>query len=151
MTISAARHTELLSAQSAIARKVFDVVPIQEAWTAQQIGGALQQQTRSSLHFRTLEGCLNTLKEAGLIEEPRRAYFRRIMPREPLKAVPMTKPEETPAQMGAVELLTDIAARARRLADDIEAAAEVIVEQSQSNEEALKKLTQLQSILKSLA
>jgi hypothetical protein len=153
MTISAAKHTEILSAQTAIARKVFEVVPIQDAWTSQQIGGALTQQTRSSIQFRTLEGCLNTLKDAGLIYELTRGRFQRVTPRETLKAVPMTtKPEVIEAaQPGAVEVLNELAARARRLAEDIEAAAEMIVEQSHDNEQALHKLNQLQAILKSLS
>jgi hypothetical protein len=149
MTISAARHGELLNAQSAIARKVFEVVPIQQAWTSQAIGGALQQQTRSSMQFRTLEGCLNTLKDAGLIYEPTPGHFQRVTPRETLRAVPKTE-DEPPRVVGAVELLNELAARARMLADDLDAAASVIAEEQANNVDSARKLQQLQTILKSL-
>ena len=152
MTISASRQRELLNAQSAIAKKVFEVVPMQEAWTSQSIAGALQQQTRSSIQFRTLQGCLNTLKEAGLISEPRTGFFQQVAPREVLKQM-TTKPEyDAPRKSsGAVELLRELADHARVFALDIEAVADVIAEERNSNAEATNKLAQLQAILKSLA
>lgn len=154
MTISDAKHKELLAAQSAIARKVFEVVPIQQAWTSQAIGGALQQQTRASIQFRTLEGCLNTLLEAGLICEPKKGLFQRVTPRGTLQRVAIMPPklnDEPPREVGAVELLTELADRARKLGADIEAAAAVIADEAASNEEAARKLAQLQSIFKGFA
>lgn len=93
---------------------------------------------------------MNKLLEAGLVCEPKQGHFQRVTPREKVKAVPATI-EEPPPEVGAVDMLSELATRARRLADDIDAAAEVIREQEQSNEEASRKLSQLQSILKSLA
>lgn len=152
MTISAGRQHELLNAQSAIAKKVFEVVPIQEAWTSQEVAGALQHQTRSSIQFRTLQGCLNTLKEAGLVSEPKPGHFQQVAPREVLKQM-ATKQDYEPARKssGAVELLRELADSARVLALDIDAAADVVAEEKTSNAEATTKLAQLQAILKSLA
>jgi hypothetical protein len=78
MALSIARQRVLLSSQTAVAKKVFELVPIQEAWTAQEIQGALQRATRSSMDFRLLGGCLNTLKEAGLVAEPKPGHFERV-------------------------------------------------------------------------
>lgn len=87
----------------------------------------------------------------GLINEPKTRHFQRAAMREATeKTMSASKPVE-PATNDAVDVLNELATRARRLADDIDAAADMIGEQQASNEEALKKLSQLQSILKSLA
>jgi hypothetical protein len=152
MTISMSRQQEMLRAQSVIARKVFEYVPMQEAWTAQAISHAMTQQTRASIQFRRLQGCLNTLKEAGLVSEPMQGCFQQITPREKIKAMPQRDETPTPrTQPGAVELLRELADRARALALDIDAAADVVGEERVSNDEAARKLQTLQSILKSLA
>lgn len=126
---------------------------MQEAWTASAISYAMQQQTRASIQFRTLQGCLNTLKEAGLVSEPMQGCFQQVTPREKLKAMPQKHEHETPTprtQPGAVELLRELADRARALALDIDAAADVVGEERAGNDEAARKLQTLQSILKNL-
>lgn len=62
-----------------------------------------------------------------------------------------TQPPETARQQSAVDLLSELAERARTLATDLEAAAELIVKEQEEKEANLQKLAQLQSILKSLA
>lgn len=152
MAFTVARQKELLNAQSAIARKVFEVVPIQDAWTNQAIASALQQQTRSSIQFRTLEGCMRALREAGLVTEPKSGHYQQVMPRESYKAM-KTEPEIelVSAPTSAVEMLRELAARARSLSLDIAAAADVVGEELANNNEGLRKLQQLQSILKSMS
>ena len=62
-----------------------------------------------------------------------------------------TQPPETTRPQSAVDLLSELAERARTLATDLEAAAELIVKEQEEKEANLQKLAQLQSILKSLA
>jgi hypothetical protein len=155
MALSIARQRVLLSSQTAVAKKVFELVPIQEAWTAQEIQGALQRATRSSMDFRLLGGCLNTLKDAGLVAEPKPGHFERVKLREanttmgktfePLVPLVLTRPKTASAEM-----LTELAGRARQLADDLDAAANAINEESEQNAASLKTLAQLQGLLKSL-
>lgn len=156
MALSIARQRVLLSSQTAVAKKVFELVPIQEAWSAQQIQGALQRATRSSLDFRLLGGCLNTLKDAGLVAEPRPGYFERVKLREAITTMGKAFEPLAPIVISAtkppasVEMLTELASRARKLADDLDAAATAINEEHEQNATSLKTLAQLQGLLKSL-
>jgi hypothetical protein len=71
-----------LDGMSAICIKLFDHVPIQEAWTANQITTAMRRQAGTSPDLKTVTGCLNSLKEAGLVKETERGLFRQVVPRE---------------------------------------------------------------------
>lgn len=162
MTISTARHHVLLNEQTTVAQKVFEAVPMQEAWPCHQIHGALQRTTRTTMDYKTFQGCLNTLKEAGLVHEPKMGFFERVKPREPMAKTnvsPMNvspinasrsgEPErERPA---AVEVLYELSNRARALSLDLAAAASMIGEEIEQNAASAQKLSQLQSILKGLA
>ena len=71
-----ARTQELLAGQSGIARKVFDVVPIAEAWTAAQIRAELTRLGASN-DIRIIDGCLRSLVDKKLIQEVGRGLYRR--------------------------------------------------------------------------
>ena len=154
MSMSSARQQVLLSGQTAVAKKVFEVVPIQDAWDHRQIQGALQRATRSTLDFRIMQGCLNTLKQAGLINEPRSGYFERVKLREPTQKM-STKINGEAAHDGercaSVDMLSELAERARTLAIDLDAAADAIAEEHASNAQALQKLDSLRALLKNLS
>jgi hypothetical protein len=167
MSMSAARFREILNGQTAIARKVFEATPIAEAWAAFEIQTVMQRTTLTRMDLRTFQGCLKSLRESGLITEPRAGYFQRVTPKEekrmsyqPEKTAQAMPPPPGPktAQDGTGGLLAELSARGRKLAqsinefaDDIDAAAAVIVEEAASNAESLRKLNQLQSLLKSLS
>lgn len=152
MSLSSTRQEFLLRGQHAIARKVFELVPIQDAWDSKQIQAALQRTTRCSMDFRTLQGCLRALRESGLISE-RNGLFQRTTVRKAMAATTHMNGTDPAAQQptSALELLTELSERARQLAADIDAAAAVIAEEAAQNDESLRKLAQLQSLLKSLA
>lgn len=104
------------------------------------------------MDYRVLQGCLNALRETGLIFEPKTGIFQRTTLRKAMPASTMNGTEPAPQEpASALELLTELSERARQLAQDIDAAAAVIAEEAAQNEESLRKLIQLQSILKSLA
>ena len=73
----------LLQGQTNLARKVFEVVPIREAWPAIQIRNALKEVERSNADLRVLRGCLGALREAGLVREPETGMFQRADIRTP--------------------------------------------------------------------
>lgn len=77
----------ILTQQTSICRKIFEFVPIGEAWTASQISTAIsrRQTTSTRPDMKTLEGCLNGMKDAGLIKEPQRGLWQQVVPRESVK------------------------------------------------------------------
>lgn len=149
MGLSIARQRVLLASQTAVARKVFEAVPIQEAWTGRQIQRALERTTRASTELNLLMGCLNTLKESGLIVEPRVGVFERVKLREQVEKPMQTRNAST--KPASVEMLTELASRARKLADDLDAAASVINEEHETNAGNLATLAQLQTLFKRLS
>lgn len=169
-SMTPSRYQANLNGQTSVARKVFELVPIKEAWTALEIVAALNRATKSSMDFKVLQGCLNTLKESGLVREPKRGHFQRVEVKEKAEekmvdfnARPIVTPRlpvsapSVPAKT-PIEILSEISGRLvgvnaeiKRIASDIETAALVIEEGMAANEENLGKLRQLQSILKSLS
>lgn len=72
------RHEIRLKNMSAIARRVYEAVPAMEAWGASFIQSELNRTGCSTgRDFRTLQGCLSSLVEAGLVLEPERGVFKR--------------------------------------------------------------------------
>lgn len=152
---------------SAIACKVYEAVPIQEAWQPSQIKLALAASTRSSADLHVIRGCLKVLVEAGLVREHPRSHFRRVEVREPLTTTatapeqPMrestSKPTTAPAK-SSVELLADLASQLsatgkqmQQLARQIEEAALVVAQEQESAATKLQGLSQLQTLLKTLS
>ncbi|WP_051878898.1 hypothetical protein [Pseudomonas sp. AAC] len=78
-----ARQQALLKAQTGVARKVYDVVPIQSPWSPLQIKGALTTSGHSSAELSVIRACLNDLKDAGLVREVDRQMFLRTEVRTP--------------------------------------------------------------------
>lgn len=153
MSLSTTRQQVLLNGQTNVAKKVFQVVPIQEAWTAHAIQQAFYRATRSMVDFRILQGCLNTLKQAGLICEPSPAHFERIKTRETIEKMSPKSNDETAqvSHSASVDMLAELAERARTLAIDLDAAADAIAEEHASNAHALQKLESLRALLKNLS
>ncbi|HDR9093358.1 hypothetical protein QZM46_17600 [Burkholderia vietnamiensis] len=159
-----AKYQAALSGLSAIAKKVLEMVPIQEAWSRSEIAGHLLRVTKSSPDAAVIDGCLGRLKDSGLVREPSRGRYQRVEVRErEVLKVPVQKPEEAvnaPVEQSIlpIEILSKLAERARSvatelvvLASDIETAALTIEQGNAENAASLEKLRQFQSILKSLA
>ncbi|WP_430228020.1 hypothetical protein [Paraburkholderia tropica] len=159
-----AKYQAALSAQSGIARKVLDMVPIQEAWSRAEIAGAMKRVTKSTPDVAVLEGCLARLKDAGLIRERGTGQYQRVEVREKEAVIvanafvanPGPKLAEQPAT--PIDVLGRLSARMREmaaqmvmLASDIETAALTIEQANESNSGELGKLRQLRELLTSLA
>lgn len=163
------RQQSLLRAQTALARKVYDVVPIQSPWTPLQIKGALAAGGHSSAELSVIRACLNDLKEAGLIREADRQMYLRTEVRTPLqKDQPMPqivtsiKPAAKASSASPIELLGDLASQLKTLGEEfsakvqalaarVEEAALTIEQGLEANAANLEKVRQLQTLLKSLA
>jgi hypothetical protein len=159
-----AKYQSALNSQSAIAKKVLEMVPIQEAWSRNEIASSLRRVTKSSPDVAVLDGCLIRLKDVGLIRERQPGLYQRveIREREVLHVAAEMKGEtkdvaNAPAK-SPIDILSGLSERARAmatsivmLASDIETAALTIEQGNAESNANLEKLRQLQALLKSLA
>jgi hypothetical protein len=158
-----AKQRQLIEGQTAIATKVYDCVPIREAWSIARICTELSATTSTRPDMRVVRGCLERLKDSNLVREIERDTWQRVPTREK-ETTPMPEPRPTltlakpPATTEPIDLLAGIAQRMRELgslanaiADDIDTAAIAIAEHEAENTGNLDKLRQLQSLLKSLS
>jgi len=163
MGMTATRIRILENQQTGVAKKVYGAVPINEAWPSKLIVAELTRQGQVR-DFSIIEGCLNTLKEVGLIREVAPGHFQRVKPKPTVEkeAEPMTtKPLTTPTKSEPTEPVDRLAAIGTKLrglsqmflelADDIDEAALAFEEKTSGNDEELAKLRQLKNVLKSLS
>ena len=163
MGMTATRIRILENQQTGVAKKVYGAVPINEAWPSKSIVSELTRQGQIR-DFSIIEGCLNTLKEVGLIKEVSPGHFQRVKPKpiaekeaEPMSTKPLNPPTKSePAE--PVDRLAAIGTKLRglsqtflELADDIDEAALAFEEKTSGNDEELAKLRQLKNVLKSLS
>lgn len=136
-----ARFQALLAGQTGAAKKVYEAVPISEAWATSQIVTELRRLGSTSMEHHIARGCLRALSDGGLIlEQPKGQYRRRPVrpaqihpvlasdpvvtnapiPLTPIDAIVMsirpTSPEKTAAQKAAtasaIDKLTALSGRA---------------------------------------
>ncbi len=163
MGMTATRVRILENQQTGVAKKVYGAVPINEAWPSKSIVAELTRQGQVR-DFSIIEGCLNTLKEVGLIKEMAPGHFQRVKPKPTVEkeAEPMTtKPLNPPTKSEPTEPVDRLAAIGTKLrglsqmflelADDIDEATLAFEEKASGNDEELAKLRQLKGLLKSLS
>lgn len=93
------RMEQLLQGQTNITRKVYEFVPIQEAWTSPQILNAMRQQQRI-LDTRSLDYCLEALAHSGLIRRNAKDQTFQRQPVTPARAK-KSAPVPVPTAAGA--------------------------------------------------
>lgn len=163
MGMTATRIRILENQQTGVAKKVYGAVPINEAWPSKSIVAELTRQGQVR-DFPIVEGCLNTLKEVGLIRETAPGHFQRVKPKPTtekeaeLMAATPSKPSAKSEPTEPVDRLAAIGTKLRglskvflELADDIDEATLAFEEKASGNDEELAKLRQLKGLLKSLS
>ena len=163
MGMTATRIRILENQQTGVAKKVYGAVPINEAWPSKSIVAELTRQGQVR-DFSIIEGCLNTLKEVGLIREVSPGCFQRVKPKtEPMSTKPLNpvippnssvkrEPTEPVDRLAAIGTkLRGLSQMFIELADDIDEAALAFEEKTSGNDEELAKLRQLKNVLKSLS
>ena len=169
MGMTTTRIRILENQQTGVAKKVYGAVPINEAWPSRQIVMELSRQGQVR-DFSIIEGCLNTLKEVGLIREVAPGHFQRVKPKpiaekeaEPMSTKPLNpvtppnssikgEPTEPVDRLAAIGTkLRGLSQMFLELADDIDEAALAFEEKTSGNDEELAKLRQLKGLLKSLS
>lgn len=74
-----AKFHQLLNCQTITARKVYEAVPKEEAWTPSRIHSTMMRRGQGgSRDLRITTGCLQSLKESKLIAEPQHGEFIRV-------------------------------------------------------------------------
>ena len=77
MAISEARQQQLLAGCNSLEAKLFEFVPIQEIWSAEQINRQMQTAGKSGAEHKRVRAALGGLKDRGLIKEVKRDCFQR--------------------------------------------------------------------------
>lgn len=166
---------EKLRGRSMQEQKAFAAVPIQEYWSAAQIGSAIQRSSGSTMDRKTLDGCLLRLKDAGLIQSRADGTFRRVQVRDgekkemaenrvpestgiaPAKTLNpvdnISDPKDTPLDRlaGIATVLRLHGTILHNAAKEVEEIALELEERNEAGDAEVQKLRQLKSILKELA
>lgn len=175
--MNAAKLTRLEGGLTTVARKVLDAVPIQEPWEKQTIVMELRR-TGVATSVDIIEGCLRSLKDRGLVKEPRNGSFVRPQLRiaaaanedelddagdqtppptttttkaTPVRTTTLTvSPPATTERANTLTRLADLASSLRKTADEVDAIAIDVEERIAVIEKDGEKLRQLQALLKSI-
>lgn len=168
MAFTDSRIQQLLAGQSSTARKVFEHVPIQQAWSAHDIHCAALAVNATSVSVHAVRRALGELKDAGIIREPVGSKFQRDAVTIKLRIEkPMSKPAVevvTPikkAEINALDALAglsaevvtlanEFSARMKAMATRIEEVALSVEAEREGSAHATAKLKQLQSLLKEI-
>jgi hypothetical protein len=108
MAISEARQQQLLAGCNSLEAKLFEFVPIQEVWSAEQINRQMQTAGKSGAEHKRVRAALGGLKDRGLIKEVKRDCFQR----EPVKIRELRDP--VPAEVSKPKLGDFMDAKALR-------------------------------------
>lgn len=168
MAKSESRQQQLLAGQSAISRKVFEIVPIQESWTVTDIHSALRA-ANVGAESRSVRRCLFELRDLGLIREHASGTFQRSptaikSKSEPVMSQPASKTVASikKPESGALDALASLSAevvglsgefskRMNALAARIEEVALSVEAEREGNAETIAKAKRLQEIMKEFA
>lgn len=167
--ISNTRFKQLYTTLNAPVKKVYEAVPLSEAWTSSQIITEIARLGYSMRDPKAIIGCLDTLKRHGLISEPSRGTFLRVEVKETSNIEPTKQPEPREKKMASNKPVTQIkhsnldrlmilsdkanalATQMKALATELENVSLEIEAEIQENLTSAQKLKQLQDLLKGMA
>ena len=166
--ISQTRFKQMFNVLNAPVKKVYEAVPVSEAWTSTQIIGEISRLGYSMRDSKAIIGCLDTLKRQGLIAEPERGSFIRIEVKETTtfdkfieetkektmatsKPVTQIKQSNLDRLINLSEKANGLAAQMKAMATELENVALEIEAEIQENSTSAQKLKQLQELLKGVA
>ena len=165
--ISQTRFKQMFNVLNAPVKKVYEAVPVSEAWTSTQIIGEISRLGYSMRDSKAIIGCLDTLKRQGLIQEPERGSFVRVEVKaietyvkfmeetkeKIMAAKPATQTKQTNLDrlISLSEKANGLAAQMKSVASELENVALEIESEIQENSNSSQKLKQLQELLKGLA
>ena len=166
--ISQTRFKQMFNTLNAPVKKVYEAVPVSEAWTSTQIIAEISRLGYSMRDSKAIIGCLDTLKRQGLIQEPERGSFIRVEVKETTtfdkfieetkektmatsKPVTQIKQSNLDRLINLSEKANGLAAQMKAMATELENVALEIEAEIQENSTSAQKLKQLQELLKGVA
>ena len=163
--MNAAKLARIESGLNSMAKKVLAAVPIQTPWSKEQIVSELRR-AGATVDRAVVDGCLITLCERGVVKEPSRGTFVRVIARlitsatEEIQNVPNTtatrpataalQPQAVaaaPARDDSLSRLANVAALLRPAADEIDGIALDVETRVQAAGKEGETLRQLKALL----
>lgn len=160
------RYQQLVDGLTGIARKVLAYVPVSEAWGRPRIASEIERQSRARVDPRTLDGVLDSLVEHGLVKEPKRGQFRRIVisePPRPVLSIPTAAPSAPaapthqekpvspkPSTETPIDKIAQATSSLRKLAKQIADISTEIEDAAIAEQQESQKMRQLSDLLKSI-
>lgn len=150
-----------LQSLNAAATKVYDAVPVQEAWTIDDIVRALHRQGASAMAYNIVQGCLKALVESGLVKDTAGRYQRTEIHRKTISLIAKT-PEPMPAATPAfatpatiakpspLDLLEEAHQKLTDAVEEFEVALSLTKDFLAQQKADLAKLEHLRTVLKEL-
>lgn len=91
LMMTEAKFNAIYRGLTEIAKKVYEAVPMQEIWTVGQVINELNRLGYNRQEHRVVMGCLTSLRETGLVKEPKQGHFVRAEVR--VKQAVTTQPD----------------------------------------------------------
>ena len=153
------KFTQLFNGQSSTAKKVYDAVPINEAWDVQTIFAEIVRKGQR-MHREVIHGSLRHLREVGLVKEPKPSHYQRVPVQNIVHEEEHIIEEQTKMATEFVhvpkslsDIITELAQRAAKLSDDadalrqdIEMAAVHAKKEAETNAANVQKLDQFRQL-----
>jgi hypothetical protein len=156
------KQKQKLAGQTAIAQKVFQAVPIAEAWAVAQISQALHRTTGARLDRHTLQGCLRALADSDLIRSTEHGSLHQRVAVSAAQSTPPKTKESTVTQpakpavtqqsapASAIDVVGAATKKIRAIADELDAWALAHEEEKSRTTGEVDKLKQLKALLKEI-
>ena len=155
--LTAQRHKELHNQLTNIAKKVYDSVPKNTAWSIKQITTDVYAQTGARNDIRVVMGCLNSLVDSGLVLNDGQDNFKRAPIKEiksltdlkdimPSNSEPNKEDKQVDPLLGLLEIATDL----RKKANLIEQYVAQVDARISAPSTELEELRQMRNLLKKI-
>lgn len=154
----------LVNGLTRIQKDIFNILPERDMFSVTQVAHKMKE-TGCLQPVVTIRNCLYGMCSSGLVSEYKKDCFKRVVPtkrnkvtlKRPKKMAatkpvnnPVTIVPEEPAINTPEHLLAGISADMRRLLDNVAYAEQQLTEYFKTTEAKLKKMKQLQDLLKGL-
>lgn len=128
----------LIEGLTSTARKVYEVVPIADAWSSLQVSAELKR-IGTPHELRIIQGCLKSLSEQGLVQRLGVDSFQRAKSRAPSEKKESVMP--TTLKLTPIDTFAAVADRMRDAAKDMRLQAATLEEQASALETAALQAT----------
>lgn len=166
--MGAAAVKRTIQGLTVVAKKVYDVVPINEPWSLAQIHSELVRQGHNLGHV-VIDGCLKSLRADHVIKEPKVGFYIKVAIKEKVAEKPLVTefadtskkviklPEKRKESIVSITKLSELVESAKKLSSEfsqfteqLETAIIELDDEVKDSSAAAAQLAQLKSLLKGL-